>query len=109
MWLWWGTDRAGRLPWWRAAFSWEALEIVLAESDDGTALTDFDPEEIERKISISTAIASSEWNKTKINFLDTPGKGVFIQDTRTSMRVSESVLILVDAVAGRRGSDRESL
>ena len=72
----------------------------LGRVDDGTALTDFDPEEIERKISISTAIASSEWNKTKINFLDTPGKGVFIQDTRTSMRVSESVLILVDAVAG---------
>ena len=99
MWLWWGTDRAGRLPWWRAAFSWEAWAIV-GRVDDGTALTDFDPEEIERKISISTAIASSEWNKTKINFLDTPGKGVFIQDTRTSMRVSESVLILVDAVAG---------
>jgi elongation factor G len=72
----------------------------LGRVDDGTALTDFDPEEIERKISIATAIASSEWNKTKINFLDTPGKGVFIQDTRTSMRVSESVLILVDAVAG---------
>ena len=72
----------------------------LGRVDDGTALTDFDPEEIERKISISTAIASSEWNKTKINFLDTPGKGVFIQDTRTSMRVSEAALVLVDAVAG---------
>jgi len=72
----------------------------LGRVDDGTAVTDFDPEEIERKISISTAIASSEWNKTKINFLDTPGKGVFIQDTRTSMRVSEAALILVDAVAG---------
>ncbi|MGH9427703.1 MAG: GTP-binding protein, partial [Terriglobia bacterium] len=72
----------------------------LGRVDEGTALTDFDPEEIERKISISTAIASSEWNKTKINFLDTPGKGVFIQDTRSTMGVSESALILVDAVAG---------
>ena len=72
----------------------------LGRVDDGTALTDFDPEEIERKISISTAIASGEWNKTKVNFLDTPGKGVFIQDTRGSMRVSESALIVVDAVAG---------
>jgi elongation factor G len=72
----------------------------LGRVDDGTAQTDFDPEEIERKISISTAIASSEWNRTKINFIDTPGKGVFIQDTRSSMRVSESALILVDAVAG---------
>ncbi|MCI0418666.1 MAG: elongation factor G [Acidobacteria bacterium] len=72
----------------------------LGRVDDGTTLTDFDPEEIERKISISSAIAFSEWNKTKINFLDTPGKGVFIQDTRGSMRVCESALVLVDAVAG---------
>jgi elongation factor G len=72
----------------------------LGRVDDGTALTDFDPEEIERKISISTAIASIEWNRTKINFLDTPGKGVFIQDTRSSMRVSDSAVILVEAVAG---------
>lgn len=72
----------------------------LGRVDDGTAPTDFDPEEVERKISISTAVAFSEWNKTKINFLDTPGKGVFIQDTRTTMRVSESALVLVDAVAG---------
>ena len=72
----------------------------LGRVDDGTTVTDFDPEEIERKISISTAIAFIEWNKTKINFLDTPGKGVFIQDTRNSMRVSDSTMILVDAVAG---------
>lgn len=72
----------------------------LGRVDDGTALTDFDPEEIERKISISTAIASIEWNRMKINFFDTPGKGVFIQDTRSSMRVSDSAVILVEAVAG---------
>ena len=72
----------------------------LGRVDEGTTITDFDPEEIERKVSISTAIAFIEWNKTKINFLDTPGKGVFIQDARNSMNVSESSLILVDAIAG---------
>ena len=72
----------------------------LGRVDEGTALTDFDPEEVERKISISSAIAFIEWNKTKINFLDTPGKGVFIQDTRSSMRVSDTAVILIDAVAG---------
>jgi elongation factor G len=72
----------------------------LGRVDDGTTITDFDPEEIERKVSISTAIAHIEWNKTKINFLDTPGKGVFIQDARNSMQVAEAALILVDAVAG---------
>jgi elongation factor G len=68
--------------------------------DEGTTITDFDPEEIERKVTISTGIASMEWNKTKINFLDTPGKGVFIQDARNSMHVSDGVIIVVDAVAG---------
>jgi len=68
--------------------------------DEGTTITDFDPEEIERKITISTGIASMEWDKTKINFLDTPGKGVFIQDARNSMYVSDGVVIVVDAVAG---------
>lgn len=72
----------------------------LGRVDDGTTVTDFDTEEIERKISISTAIAFIEWNKAKINFVDTPGKGVFMQDTRNSMRICESTMILVDAVAG---------
>ena len=72
----------------------------LGRVDEGTTVTDFDPEEVERRISISTAIAFIEWNKTKINFLDTPGKGVFIQDARSSMRVADSAVILVDAVAG---------
>ena len=72
----------------------------LGKVDEGTTITDFDPEEIERKISISTAIAPIEWNKTKINFLDTPGKGVFIQDARNSMRITDAALILVEAVSG---------
>jgi elongation factor G len=76
------------------------LGTRLGRVDEGTTITDFDPEEVERKISISTSVAFVEWNKTKVNFLDTPGKGVFIQDARSSMRVSDSALILVDAVAG---------
>lgn len=72
----------------------------LGRVDDGTTITDFDPEEIERKVSISTGVAFMEWGDTKINFLDTPGKGIFIQDARNSMRVSDAALILVDAVAG---------
>ncbi len=72
----------------------------LGRVDDGTTLTDYDAEEIERKISTSTGIAFMERGKTKINLLDTPGKGIFIQDARNSMRVAEAVLIVVDAVAG---------
>jgi elongation factor G len=72
----------------------------LGRVDDGTAITDFDAEEIERKISITTGLAHVEWGKNKINFLDTPGKGVFIQEARNSMRVSDAALLLVDSVAG---------
>ncbi len=72
----------------------------LGRVDEGTAITDFDPEEVERRISISTAVACFEWSKVKINLLDTPGKGVFMQDTRGSMRVAESAMIVIDAVAG---------
>lgn len=72
----------------------------LGRVDEGTTLTDYDPEEIERQISISTGLAFMERGKTKINLLDTPGKGIFIQDARNSMRVAESTLIVVDAVAG---------
>lgn len=72
----------------------------LGKVDEGTAITDFDPEEIERKISITTAIAFVEWNRTKINLIDTPGKGVFIQDARNSMRVADAAMILVEAVSG---------
>jgi elongation factor G len=73
----------------------------LGKVDEGTAITDFDPEEIERKISITTAIAFVEWNKTKINLIDTPGKGVFIQDARNSMRVADAAMVLVEGVWSR--------
>ena len=45
----------------------------LLRVDEGNTITDFDEEEIQRKITISTAIAAAEWKKTKINLLDTPG------------------------------------
>ena len=72
----------------------------LGRVDEGTTLTDHDPEEIERQISTSTGLAFMERGQTKINLLDTPGKGIFIQDARNSMRVAEAALIVVDAVSG---------
>ncbi|HEY1184790.1 MAG TPA: GTP-binding protein, partial [Bryobacteraceae bacterium] len=53
----------------------------LLRVDEGNTVTDFDEEEISRKITISTAIAVAEWKKTKINILDTPGYNIFINDT----------------------------
>jgi elongation factor G len=72
----------------------------LLRVDEGNTITDFDEEEISRKITISTAIASAEWKKTKINILDTPGYNIFINDTRAALVAAEAALVLVDGVAG---------
>ncbi len=72
----------------------------LLRVDEGNTITDFDEEEIARKITISTAIAVAEWKKTKINILDTPGYNIFINDTRASLAAADAALVLVDGVAG---------
>ena len=72
----------------------------LLRVDEGNTITDFDDEEIQRKISISTAIAVAEWKKTKINFLDTPGYNIFINDTRAALVAADSAIVVVDGVAG---------
>jgi elongation factor G len=72
----------------------------LLRVDEGNTITDFDDEEIARKITISTAIAVAEWKKTKINILDTPGYNIFINDTRAALIAADSALVLVDGVAG---------
>ncbi len=72
----------------------------LTRVDEGNTITDFDEEEISRKITISTAIAVAEWKRTKINILDTPGYNIFINDTRAAMVACDSALVLVDGVAG---------
>ena len=72
----------------------------LTRTDEGNTITDFDDEEIARKITISTAIAAAEWNKKKINLIDTPGFNIFINDTKASLVAADAALVVVDGVAG---------
>jgi elongation factor G len=72
----------------------------LLRVDEGNTITDFDDEEIQRKITISTAIAVAEWKKAKINILDTPGYNIFINDARASLVAADAAIVLVDGVAG---------
>ena len=72
----------------------------LGRVDDGTTATDFDEEEIQRRVSISTALAFVEWNKVKINLLDTPGYNIFLNDTKGSLIAADAALVLVDGVSG---------
>ncbi len=72
----------------------------LGKVDQGNTVTDFDDDEIERKVTVSSAPCFVEWNKSKINFLDTPGYGTFVADARAAFRAVDSSMILVCGVAG---------
>ena len=72
----------------------------LGRVDDGSTTTDFDPDEIKRKISINTSVAYCDWKGHRINLVDTPGYGDFIADARAGLRVVEAAIVVVDAVAG---------
>jgi elongation factor G len=78
----------------------------LGKVAEGTTVTDWDEEEIARKISIQTGLAYAEWapggqgEKTKINLLDTPGYSTFINETRASLVAADAALVVVDTLAG---------
>jgi elongation factor G len=72
----------------------------LGKVDDGTSVTDYDEEEIQRKFSISAALAYAEWGKSKINFIDTPGYNIFLHETEAALMAADSALVLIHGVAG---------
>jgi elongation factor G len=72
----------------------------LGRVDDGTSSLDFEPEEQKRHISISAATTFVEWNKHKINILDTPGDANFFMDTKHCLRVADGAVVIIDAVGG---------
>ena len=72
----------------------------LGRVDDGSATTDYDDEEIARKMSISAAAASVEWGKTKINVIDTPGFSMFVHEAKMVLPVVDAAIVVVDGVAG---------
>src|SRR5512144_1444102 len=68
--------------------------------DDGTTTTDYDEEEVDRKHTLSASLAWCEWNKTKVNIIDTPGMANFLSDARAALRVADAAVVVVDAVSG---------
>src|ERR1041384_8500498 len=72
----------------------------LGRVDEGTTTTDYDEDEIARKLTIISSVAHCDWNGTKINILDTPGFAAFILDAKAALRACDSALVVVDAVAG---------
>ncbi len=72
----------------------------LGRVDDGTTTTDFDPDEIKRKISLNTAVGFADHQGHRLNLIDTPGYGDFVADARAGLRVAGAAVVVVDAVAG---------
>ena len=72
----------------------------LGKVDEGTTTSDYDPDEVKRKISINATLAPCEWQNSKINLIDTPGYADFVGDVRSSMQVVEGAIIVVCAVGG---------
>lgn len=68
--------------------------------DQGSTTTDYDEEEIARKISIQAALAHCDVNNKHITFIDTPGYAVFRPDTKAAVRVADSFALVIDAVSG---------
>ncbi len=72
----------------------------LAKVEDGGTVTDFDPEEVERKISIGLAPCFVPWREHKVNLVDCPGYGIFFTETEAALRATDAVLLCVNAIAG---------
>src|SRR6202022_1951272 len=72
----------------------------MGRVDDGSATTDYDDEEIARKMSISAGLAYVEWGKTKINIVDTPGFSMFVHEAKLVLPVVDAAIVVVDGVAG---------
>ena len=72
----------------------------LLKVEEGNTLTDFDPEEQERGISINCAACFAPWRDHKVNLIDCPGYGIFFSETKAGMRAADATLLCVSAVAG---------
>jgi len=84
-----------------SAILFDAKDINrLGKVDKGNAVTDFDDEAVERKITIGTAVAYAHHRDCKLNLVDTPGYSIFTTEAVQGVRVSEAALMMVSAVAG---------
>jgi len=72
----------------------------LGRVDEGSSIMDFDPEEINRKISISASLSHFEWDKHQLHIIDTPGYANFIAEAKASMRIVDGAIIVVGGNSG---------
>jgi len=72
----------------------------LGSVDDGSSVMDFEPEEVRRKVSISTAFHQYAWKKYKVNVIDAPGDANFFSDARASLQAADAAVVVIEAIDG---------
>ena len=72
----------------------------MGRIEDGNTVSDFDEEEIRRRISLYTSVVPIEFQESKINFFDTPGFPDFVGEVKSALHVADAAIVLVDSVAG---------
>ena len=95
-----GANGCGKTTFLEAALLATGVINRLGKVEDGNTVSDYDKMEIEKGYSISLSIVPVEYNKVKINFLDTPGFFDFIGEVDSAMRAVDAAMILVDASSG---------
>jgi len=72
----------------------------IGKVDEGTSISDHDPDEIKRRMSINLTVIPIEWRDAKINFLDTPGYADFVGEVKAGLRVADAAVVVVTAEKG---------
>ena len=95
-----GHSGCGKTTLMEAALHLTKVTSRMGRTDDGNTVSDYDAEEIRRKVSVSASMIPIEWKNSKINFMDTPGYFDFVGAAREALHVADAVLILANAKSG---------
>lgn len=95
-----GHSGSGKTTYAEAALYYSGATKRFGKVEDGNTVSDYEAEEIRRKVSINTSVIPVEWQDTKINFLDTPGYFDFAAEVKLAMNVADTGMIMVSAKSG---------
>lgn len=95
-----GHSGSGKTTYAEAALFYSGATKRFGKVEEGNTVSDYEAEEIRRKVSINTSVLPVEWQETKINFLDTPGYFDFVAESKLAMSVADTALIMVSAKSG---------
>jgi elongation factor G len=95
-----GHGNAGKTSFAEALLYASGMTNRLGKIEDSNTISDFQPDEIERKISISASLLHCEWKGIKLNIVDTPGYSDFTGEVKCGLKVADTALVFLKAVEG---------